>query len=102
MQIELAEVEASLALFAEGIAGRYYHIAATSEFAGRRVRLDPGASALTRDTLYLPERLEAPDASAFRVLALQQLAHREFGSYRFDVTEALARLISSIATMCAR
>ena len=92
MQIELAEVEASLALFAEGIAGRYYHIAATSEFAGRRVRLDPGASALTRDTLYLPERLEAPDASAFRVLALQQLAHREFGSYRFDVTEALARL----------
>ena len=56
MQIELAEVEASLALFAEGIAGRYYHIAATSEFAGRRVRLEPGASALTRDTLYLPER----------------------------------------------
>ncbi|MGA0840069.1 MAG: nitric oxide reductase activation protein NorD [Pseudomonadales bacterium] len=92
MQIELAAVETTLALFAEGIAGRYYHIAATSEFAGRRVRLEPGTSALTRDTLYLPERLDAPDATAFRVLALQQLAHREFGSYHFNVDEALRRL----------
>ncbi len=92
MQIELADVESSLALFAEGIAGRYYHIAATGEFAGRRVRLEDDSSALTRDTLYLPERLEAPDTSAYRVLALQQLAHREFGTYRFNADEALRRL----------
>jgi nitric oxide reductase NorD protein len=61
----------------------------SSEFAGRRARLDPEDSALTRDTLYLPERLDAPDPAAYRVLALQQLGHREFGSWQFDLTEAL-------------
>jgi hypothetical protein len=90
--IELADVEAPLALFAEGIAGRYFHIVPSGEFAGRRIRLDPDASALTRDSLYLPERLDAPDPSAYRVLALQQLGQREFGTYRFDLGEALRRL----------
>ena len=37
--IELAEVESRLALFAEGIAGRYYHIKPSSEFASRRLAI---------------------------------------------------------------
>jgi hypothetical protein len=90
--VELADIEAPLALFAEGIAGRYFHIVPSGEFAGRRARLEPDDSALTRDTLYLPEHLDAPDASAYRVLALQQLGHREFGSWHFNLAEALRRL----------
>ncbi len=90
--IELAPLEERLALFAEGIAGRYFHIKPGSEFAGRRVTLAEDRSALTSDTLYLPEQLDAPDPSAYRVLALQQLCHREFGSYRFSMPEALSRI----------
>jgi hypothetical protein len=92
VSIELADVEAPLALFAEGMAGRYFHIAPTSEFAGRRLQLGTDQSALVSDTLYLPERLDAPDASAYRVLALQQLGHLEFGTYAFDFAEAQSRL----------
>jgi nitric oxide reductase NorD protein len=89
--IELADVEATLALFAEGIAGRYFHIVPSGEFAGRRAHLDAATAGLTRDTLYLPERIDAPDAAVYRVLALQQLGQREFGTYRFDFEEALRR-----------
>lgn len=90
--IDLAPLEQRLALFAEGIAGRYFHIKPGSEFAGRRAALAADRSALTSDTLYLPEHLDAPDAGAYRVLALQQLCHREFGTYRFTMEAALARL----------
>jgi len=90
--IELAEVEERLALFAEGIAGRYLHIKPSSEFTSRRLRLGVEESALTRDTLYLPERLATVDPAAYRVLALQQLCHREFGTFRFNIEEARARV----------
>ncbi|MEQ8858520.1 MAG: hypothetical protein RIC56_07730 [Pseudomonadales bacterium] len=90
--IELAPLEERLALFAEGIAGRYFHIKPGSEFAGRRITLAADRSALTSDTLYLPESLDAPDASAYRVLALQQLCHREFGTYAFSMATALTRI----------
>ncbi|MDZ7669557.1 MAG: VWA domain-containing protein [Gammaproteobacteria bacterium] len=90
--IDLAPLEQRLALFAEGIAGRYFHIKPGSEFAGRRIALAPDHSTLTADTLYLPEHLDAPDAGAYRVLTLQQLCHREFGTYRFTMATALTRL----------
>jgi len=92
MVVELASVEAPLALFVEGIAGRYFHIAATSEFAGRRFRLEHDRSAVTTDTLYLPERLDAPDPAAYRVLAVQQLGQHEFGTFDFEWAEAATRL----------
>jgi nitric oxide reductase NorD protein len=90
--IGLGPLEERLALFAEGIAGRYFHIKTSTEFAGRRVTLAADQSALTSDTLYLPEELDAPDASGYRVLALQQLAHREFGTFDFDMQVAVQRL----------
>jgi nitric oxide reductase NorD protein len=81
-----------LALFAEGMAGRYFHIKPADDFAGRALTLATDQSALSSDTLYLPERLDGPDAAAYRVLALQQLGHREFGSYVFRFAKALQRV----------
>ena len=85
--IELAPLEERLALFAEGIAGRYFHVKPTGEFAGRRLVLADDRAALAGDTVYLPEQLDGPDVEAYRVLTLQQLCHREFGtgSFRMDV-----------------
>ena len=90
--IELGPLEERLALFAEGMAGRYFHIKPTGEFTGRRLSLADDRSTITADTLYLPEELDAADLSAYRVLTLQQLCHREFGRYRFDITVARTRL----------
>jgi nitric oxide reductase NorD protein len=90
--IELAAHETRLALFAEGIAGRYFHIKAASEFAGRAFALAADRSVLTSDTVFLPEHLDGPDDAAYRVLVLQQLGHREFGSFTFDFATALDRL----------
>jgi nitric oxide reductase NorD protein len=90
--IELSPLETRLALFAEGIAGRYFHIRSSAEFAGRRGALGAQRSAITSDTLYLPERLDAPDSSGYRVLALQQLGHREFGTFAFAMAVAAERL----------
>jgi hypothetical protein len=90
--IELGPLEERLALFAEGITGRYFHIKASSEFSGRRAALSPHRAAATSETLYLPERLNAPDHGSYRVLALQQLCHLEFGTYAFALAVAAQRL----------
>jgi len=90
--VELADVESLLTLFAEGIAGRYYHIKATDEFASRRIVLNPELAALSRDTIYLPSRLDYPDSAAYRVMVLQQLGLQEFGTYRFNLRTAIATI----------
>ena len=59
--IELTSVESRLALFAEGIAGRFYHIKPTTEFNSRRLTLASDQAALTNDTL-LPGALLSPFA----------------------------------------
>ncbi len=90
--IELGPLEERLALFAEGLAGRYFHIKPTREFTGRSLRLSADEAALAGDTLYLPERLELTDAGAYRVLVVQQLAHHLFGTYTFRMSDAESRL----------
>ncbi|MEE8078385.1 MAG: hypothetical protein V3T18_05255, partial [Pseudomonadales bacterium] len=103
--IELADVESPLTLFAEGIAGRYYHIKATSEFSSRRFTLSPEVAALSRDTIFVPETLDYPDSAAYRVLVLQQHGQQEFGTFDFKVSVAkevipeLARLAAPAATL---
>ncbi|MDH3642563.1 MAG: hypothetical protein OES38_10735 [Gammaproteobacteria bacterium] len=89
--IELAEVESRLALFAEGIAGRYYHIKPSSEYSSRRLIVDAASAAMTSDTLLLPDALDA-EAPAYRVLALEQLAVAQFGSLDFTIAEARRRI----------
>ncbi|MCB1684636.1 MAG: VWA domain-containing protein [Pseudomonadales bacterium] len=90
--IELADVESRLALFTEGIAGRYYHIKATEEFAGRHFHLAPDRAAQTLDTIYLPSTLETVGSTGFRLLTLEQLGQREFGTFRFQIDEARRRI----------
>jgi hypothetical protein len=90
--IALTDVEAELALFAEGIAGRYYHVKPVSEFASRQIDLPAEQTAMATDTVYVPDELDYHDTAAYRVLVMQQLGHREFGTYRFNMAAASERL----------
>ena len=90
--ILLADAEDALTLFTEGIAGRYLHIKASAEFLSPRLDLDHGDASLGSDTVYVPDALDYDDSAAFRVLVLEQLGYREFGSYRFSLATARARI----------
>ncbi len=90
--IRLADAEDTLTLFTEGIAGRYLHVKASEEFSGQRVSLEGLSAAQSSDTVFLPETLDYDDSAAFRVLVLEQLGFREFGSYRFSLAEARSRI----------
>ena len=48
--VALVDVEVALTLFAEGIAGRYYHIKPTSEFHSRHIDLPADQTAMASDT----------------------------------------------------
>lgn len=80
--IALEQVEESLALFAEGIAGRYIHIRSAGE-QEHGERADPLRPAQTTEAIYLPEQLPTADRSAYLVMVLQQLGYRECGTYDF-------------------
>ena len=84
-----------LALFAEGVAGRTYHIKSLAELGEAEVPLD-GASH-DGSSLYFPEVIAhfadpALNRGIYRLLALDQLGFREFGTYRFDIDVARQRL----------
>ena len=93
----LTDVQRSLALFAEGIAGRYHHIRAVEESPdGEAGALQQNASH-DAGALYLPESIDwfpskGLNAAAYRVTALYQLGFREFGTYRFDIATARERI----------
>ena len=89
----LAQSEETLSLFTEGIAGRYFHIKATEEFANpRRLLFDSGKAAQSKDAIYLPEEVDAPDQSCYRVLVMEQLGLRESGTFSFRIALALERI----------
>ncbi len=90
--IQLVDSEDTLTLFTEGIAGRYFHIKATAEFNPARLEIDEHSGSATQDTIYLPEQIEYPDSAGYRVLAMEQLGYREFGSYQFRIDVALQRI----------
>ena len=93
MTVKLADVEAPLALFTEGIAGRYLHLRSREEFSvNPRLNIDLFTSAQTLDSVFLPEQLATEYPSAYRVLVLQQLGQRECGTFGFRLSEALDRL----------
>ncbi|MEM9623841.1 MAG: VWA domain-containing protein [Pseudomonadota bacterium] len=97
--LNLADQEDTLALFTEGIAGRYFHIAASAEFANhRRLALGSTGSGQSSDTLYLPEQLDAPDRGSYRVLVMEQLGLRECGTFGFRMASALQQ----VDTLAAR
>ena len=93
MTVKLADVEAPLALFTEGIAGRYLHLRSREEFSlNPRLNIDLFTSTQTHDSVFLPEQLATKHPSAYRVLVMQQLGQRECGTFRFRLAEALDRL----------
>jgi len=85
----LALSEDTLALFTEGIAGRYFHIKATDEFSNNRNLAYDAAAAQGMDALYLPEHVDAPDQSCYRVLIMEQLGLRECDTFSFRMRKAL-------------
>ena len=93
----LADVQRSLALFAEGIAGRYHHIRPAPDLPDGNP--DPTHDNASHDAgaLYLPTIIDwfptqTLNAAAYRLTALYQLGFREFGTYRFDIAAARDRI----------
>lgn len=90
--IALADHDARLALFAEGLAGSPLQLRSSGIFPGRRFALDAGAAAYARGVLYLPERLDAPDAGAYRLLIAEQLGYRNHGTLQFSLPRLMTEL----------
>ena len=91
------DIERSLALFAEAIAARPYHLKPLSELPAAAVPRYAGGAAHDGRSLYLPEAVARRgdaerDAGIYRLLVLDQLGFREFGTYRFDMAAARARI----------
>ena len=92
--IALADVESSLALFAEGIAGRYLHIRSNQEFAANPKLTLEESSSQNSDTLFLPESLAPTHASPYRVLAMEQIGLRECDTLSFRMETAVEQIPS--------
>lgn len=91
--VKLADVEAALGLFAEGIAGRYLHIRSNQEFAtNSRLKLNVAVTGQNSDTLFLPDSLTTDSPAAYRVLVMEQIGMRECDTLGFRMATALARL----------
>jgi nitric oxide reductase NorD protein len=89
----LAEIEEPLALFTEGIAGKYFHIRSSDEFAShRRLALADNGTGQTSDTIFLPESLDSPSAASYRVLVMEQIGLRECGTFNFRIATALEQI----------
>ena len=89
----LADVESALALFAEGIAGRYLHIRGSQEFKSNpRLKLSVETTGQNSDTLFLPESLATTNTSAYRVLVMEQIGLRECDTLSFRMQTALAQV----------
>jgi len=80
--IELADVEGSLALFAEGLAGRYLHLKTLTEHNANPI--DARLTQQSMDSLYLPDSLPNGNRSDYLVLVLEQIGYRECGTFNFD------------------
>ncbi|MEM1229718.1 MAG: hypothetical protein AAGI15_04215 [Pseudomonadota bacterium] len=86
--IELAQVEAPLTLFVEGMAGTYLHVRPTGAYDGH-APLSAFASQ-SADAIYLPESLPGERAADYRVLAMQQVAQRLFGTFELTLPALVA------------
>ena len=90
---QLADIEESLTLFTEGIAGKYLHIKASEEFVSHLgLKLDLLGAGQTQDTIYLPNELDAPSSGAYRFLVMEQIGQRECGTFRFRFDQALDKV----------
>ncbi len=88
---ELADLEASLTLFVEGVAGQYLHVKPDTQFAGQTSLSEFAAQSV--DAIYLPEQLPQGTRADYRVLAMQQISMRLYGTFDFRLAQFL--------TLCA-
>ena len=87
--IELADVEGPLALFAEGLAGRYLHLKTLTERNTNPI--DARLTNQSMDSLYLPDSLPNGDRTDYLVLVLKQIGYRECGTFNFDYAQFCQR-----------
>ena len=83
-----------MALFAEGIAGRYLHIRSNQEFAANPKLTLEESSSQNSDTLFLPESVATTHASTYRVLAMEQIGLRECDTLSFRMETAVEQIPS--------
>ena len=93
----LVDIERPLALFAEGIAGRPYHVKSVRELNAGPEPTDAVDASHDGRSLYLPDAIEtfadkALNAGRYRAKVLDQLGFREFGTYAFDIEIAKRRI----------
>ena len=93
----LVDVDRVLALFAEGIAGRPYHIKSRAEFKGEDAAFGAGARHDAR-SIYLADSIDEfnddqLNSAVYRLTVLEQLGFREFGTYRFKIAVARQRIV---------
>ena len=83
-----------MALFAEGIAGRYLHIRSNQEFAANPKLTLEESGGQNSDTLFLPESVATTHASTYRVLAMEQIGLRECDTLSFRMETAVEQIPS--------
>ncbi|HMN84105.1 MAG TPA: hypothetical protein PKA20_29835, partial [Burkholderiaceae bacterium] len=104
--VTLVDAQRVLALFAQGLAGRYLHLKSIDALdglvAGRLV--GPGAGRLRPDSIttdgtsiYLPDQVAVFDTAranhgVYRIAVLHQLGFVEHGTFEFSFEEAQRRL----------
>lgn len=87
--IELADVEGPLALFAEGLAGRYLHLKTLTEHNANPI--DARLTNQSMDSLYLPDSLPNGGRTDYLVLVLKQIGYRECGTFDFNYAQFCQR-----------
>ncbi len=90
--IALADIERRLALFAEAMNGGHLHIKSSADAPLDFQQAAATLAAQSGDSLYLPASLETDDPGLYRLLALQQIARREFGGLGFRLSIAYRRV----------
>ena len=98
MSVALSQIESSLSLFTEGIAGRFIHLKEITEFNPRLpLKVEALTIHQTRDSILLPAELEDGYEGDYRFLVMEQIGYRECGTFHFSIDTAKS-LLPSLAT----
>ena len=95
--VDLADIQHVLALFAEGIMGRYFHVKSNEDNAEASTTTSLFGAAHDAHNLYLPPQIDWLDraelnSAIYRLLILQQLGFRLFDTYSFSIDTAREKL----------
>ena len=96
--VNLADIQHVLALFAEGIMGRYFHVKSNEDNAEASTTTSLFGAAHDAHNLYLPPQIDWLDraelnSAIYRLLILQQLGFRLYDTYSFSIDSARKKLV---------